>query len=151
MRQVPIVLAAVALAMSAEAQPRNDRVFSARLSTMPVALGGPITAGTGSVTATLTGTTLLVDGAFKGLDAPATAARLHKSPKPGIRGSTVFQLTVTKATAGTIAGRLSLTAAQVEELSQHRYYVQLDSEKAPDGNLWGWLLSPEFESRRGSR
>jgi hypothetical protein len=151
MRRVSIFLVAVALAMTAEAQPRGDRVFTARLSTMPAALGGPMMPGVGSVSATLTGTTLVVDGVFKGLDAPATAARLHKSPKPGIRGSAVFELTVTPATAGTIAARLSLTAAQVEELSQYRYYVQLDSEKAPEGQLWGWLLSPEFEVRGGPR
>jgi hypothetical protein len=47
---------------------------------------------------------------------------------------------VTKATSGTIRGELRLTAAQLEHLKQSRFYVLLQSEKAPDGNLWGWLL-----------
>ena len=34
----------------------------------------------------------------------------------------------------------NLTAEQIESLKKGRFYVQLSSEKAPDGNLWGWLL-----------
>jgi hypothetical protein len=31
----------------------------------------------------------------------------------------------------------------VQELAAGRYYVQVQSEKAPEGNLWGWLLAQE--------
>jgi len=31
----------------------------------------------------------------------------------------------------------------VTDLEKGRFYVQLHSEKAPDGNLWGWLLPQE--------
>ena len=99
--------------------------------------------GVGSVTATLTGSTLDVAGTFEGLASPDTEARLHKSPKPGIRGPAVFELTVTTATSGTLTGSLMLTPVQVQELSQGRYYVQLHSAGAPDGNLWGWLSAQE--------
>src|SRR5205807_705570 len=97
----------------------------------------------GSVTATLTGTKLSIAGTFQGLNTPATVARIHKSSKPGIRGPMLFDLTVSSSTSGTIGGTFDLTAAQVQELAQGRYYVQLHSEKAPEGNLWGWLLSQE--------
>ena len=40
-----------------------------------------------------------------------------------------------------------LTPAQVQELSASRYYVQLHSEKAPDGNLWGWLMPQQEKGR----
>jgi hypothetical protein len=30
----------------------------------------------------------------------------------------------------------------VEALKAGRFYIQLHSERAPDGNLWGWLLAP---------
>ena len=80
------------------------------------------------------------------LATPATIAQIHKSPKPGIRGPELFDLTVTKGTSGTISGTFDLTPAQVQEIGQNRYYVQLHSEKAPDGNLWGWLFVQE--SRR---
>ena len=95
------------------------------------------------MTATLTGTKLSIAGTFQGLNTPATVGRIHKSPKPGIRGPMLFDLTVSSSTSGTIGGTFDLTAAQVQELAQGRYYVQLHSEKAPEGNLWGWLLSQE--------
>ena len=63
-----------------------------------------------------------------------------------MRGPVVADLTVAKGaepTAGTITGTLDLTALQVTDLEKGRFYVQLHSEKAPDGNLWGWLLAPE--------
>ena len=58
----------------------------------------------------------------------------------GMRGPAMLDLQVTKAPAGTIAGDLTLTAIQADHLTRNRLYVQLHSEKAPDGALWGWLL-----------
>jgi hypothetical protein len=55
----------------------------------------------------------------------------------------VFDLTVTPGTSGKISGSLDLSPSQVEDLARERFYVQLHSEKAPDGNLWGWLLVQE--------
>jgi len=122
---------------------QSAKTYKARLSPVPVVAYTPTVTGSGSVTATVTGTRLTIAGTFQGLNTPATVARLHKSPKPGIRGPMLFDLTVSSSTSGTIGGTFDLTAAQVQELAQGRYYVQLHSEKAPDGNLWGWLLSQE--------
>jgi hypothetical protein len=58
----------------------------------------------------------------------------------GVRGPAIFDLTVSAATSGTLSGSVDLTAEQIESLKKGRFYVQLSSEKAPDGNLWGWLL-----------
>ena len=33
-----------------------------------------------------------------------------------------------------------LTPAEVDDLKNERLYVQLSSERAPDGNLRGWIL-----------
>ena len=137
------VLLVVLGAGGAAGQPSGPTVFKGRLSPVPVPAASPTVTGVGSVTATLTGTRLALNGTFEGLNTPATAARLHKSLKPGIRGPVVFELTVTSATSGTIAGAFDLTPAQVKELAQNRYYVQVHSEKAPDGNLWGWLFAQE--------
>ena len=125
-------------------QAQGAKTYKTRLSPVPVPAYQPSIVGTGTVTATLTGTKLAIAGTFEGLATPATVAQIHKSPKPGIRGPVLFELTVSKGTTGTISGAFDLTAAQVQELSQSRYYVQLHSEKAPDGNLWGWFQ----ESRR---
>jgi hypothetical protein len=98
-------------------------------------------AGSGSVSGRLTGSRFLVTGSFEGLLSPATMAQVRRSPVTGVRGPAVFDLTVTKAASGTISGSFDLTPVQIEDLRKGRFYVQLHSEKAPDGNLWGWLLS----------
>jgi hypothetical protein len=125
------------------AQPAQYR---ARLSVVPIdiAMQSSI-AGSGTVTATLKGTTLTITGTFTGLRTPATVARVHRGPKMAMRGPSIGELTVTAATSGTIAGTIELTAEQVSDLTAGRLYVQLHSEKAPDGNLWGWLLVPEVK------
>jgi hypothetical protein len=135
----PLLFAAALLMAGVQMHAQGAKIYKTRLAPMPVPAFTPTVVGSGSVTATLTGTKLAVAGTFEGLNTAATAARVHKSPKPGIRGPVLFELTVTKGQSGTINGALDLTAAQVQELGQGRYYVQLHSEKAPDGNLWGWL------------
>jgi len=118
--------------------------YKTRLSPVPLdaAMVGKVV-GSGSVAATLTGSKLTVTGTFEGLSSPANAARVHKSPKAGVRGPAILDLKVSPGTSGTISGAFDLTAAQVQELEQGRYYIQLHSEKAPDGNLWGWLALQE--------
>ena len=61
-----------------------------------------------------------------------------------LRGN-VLDLAVTKTdgASGTISGTFTLTSIQVADLEKGRLYIQLHSEKAPDGNLWGWLLVQE--------
>jgi hypothetical protein len=133
-----VVLAAPALAA---AQARTQ--FRARLSTVPldVAMQSTI-AGSGAATATLTGSRLTVTGTFTGLKSPVTLARVHVGPK-GMRGPAVFDLKVTGDVTGTISGAFDLAPAQVEDVTKSRDYIQIHSEKAPDGNLWGWLLPQE--------
>jgi hypothetical protein len=136
-------LAAAALAAwPAVAASQTPTSFRGRLSPVPVAAASPNVTGVGSVTATLSGTKLTIAGTFEGLASPATLAKLHRAPK-GIRGPAVFDLTVTPGTSGKISAVLDLTPAQIEDIGRERFYVQLHSEKAPDGNLWGWLLVQE--------
>jgi hypothetical protein len=117
--------------------------FRARLAPVPidVVMQAAIT-GRGTVTATLTGTKLSVTGTFADLKTPATFAKVHVGPK-GIRGPAVLDLTVSKGTSGTIGGTFALTPEQLDDLRNSRLYIQLHSEKAPEGNLWGWLLAQE--------
>ena len=120
---------------------QGGRTFKARLSPVPIDVTMQSTvAGTGSVTALLVGSKLTVSGTFEQLRSPATIAKLHRSPARGVRGPELFDLTVSHETSGSIAGTLDLTPQQAADLQSGRLYVQLHSEKAPDGNLWGWLL-----------
>ena len=77
----------------------------------------------------------------------ATQAKLFKSVKPGVRGDAILDLKVSGGTTGTITGQLTLTPQQVTEVSASRYYVQLYSEKAAEGNLWGWLMPQQEKAR----
>ena len=97
-------------------------------------------AGSGSATATLSGNKLTINGTFEGMPSAATAAKIHRGLTTGVRGSPFLDLTVTKADKGTISGSFDLTPEQVQYLKQGKLYIQINSEKAPDGTLWGWLL-----------
>jgi hypothetical protein len=142
-----LVSAATLIAAAAPPLAQRGKTFKARLAPVPIDVTMQSTvAGSGSVTAVLTGSTLSVTGSFEGLRSAATIAQVHKGPVPGVRGPVVFDLTVTKETRGTISGSIDLTPAQAADLEKRRLYVQLHSERAPDGNLWGWLLPQE--SRR---
>lgn len=118
--------------------------YRARLSMVPIDVAMQATvAGTGSASAALKGSTLTITGTFSGLKTAATVARLHRSAKTGMRGAPIADLTVTAETSGTITGTVELTKEQVADLAAGRLYIQLHSQKAPDGNLWGWLLAAE--------
>jgi len=124
---------------------QNDQgaeIFKARLSPVPINISMMSTiAGSGSLTATLKGKQLTIQGSFEGLRSPATGVQIHRGPK-GIRGPAIVDLalTVTKAEKGAVSGTLDLTPDQIADLRSGRLYVQIQSERAPDGNLWGWLL-----------
>jgi hypothetical protein len=126
---------------------QQPKTFKTRLSPVPIDIAMQANvAGSGSVSAVLTGTKLVLTGTFEGLRGPATIAQVHKGPTKGVRGPVVFDLAVAKGTdptAGTISGSIDLTPLQLADLEKGRLYVQLHSEKAPDGNLWGWILPQE--------
>jgi len=131
----------IAAALGAAAQAQAPQ-YRGRLSLMPLDIAMQnVMAGSGMATASLKGSTLAITGTFSGLKTAATVARLHRSAKPGMRGAPVADLTVGGETSGTISGSIELTKEQISDLAAGRFYVQLHSEKAPDGNLWGWLFA----------
>lgn len=134
------LLCLVRLAAAQTAQ--SPEAFKARLSPVPINIAMMSTiAGSGSLTATLKGNQLTIEGTFEGLRSPATTAQIHRGPK-GIRGPVVpnFELSVSKAVTGTISGTIELNLDQIADLRSGKWYVQIQSERAPEGNLRGWLL-----------
>jgi hypothetical protein len=118
-----------------------QETYKARLSPLPAdAKTRPDLAGSGTVTAVLTGAKLTINGSFEGLKTPAVVARLHNGVAAGVRGPAIQDLTITKAVSGAIAGSAELSAEQVANFKKGGLYVQLASEKTPDGTLWGWFL-----------
>lgn len=117
----------------------------ARLSPVPVDATTQTTiTGLGAASATLSGTTLAIEGTYKGLQTAATTVRVFESPQRGLRGPLVGQFAVTGGgTSGAFSGTVTLTREQAAAFAKGLLYVQIQSEKAPEGNLWGWLLAPK--------
>ncbi len=142
---IAAILAALLSLVSARAAQNGQSVetFKAHLSPVPINISMMSTiAGSGSLTVTLRGKQLTIEGTFEGLRSPATTAQIHRAPM-GIPGPAIVnltELTVTKAQKGTVSGTLELSPDQIADLRSGRLYVQIQSERAPDGNLWGWLL-----------
>jgi hypothetical protein len=133
------LLAALALAGALLAQ--SGGTYKARLSAVPAdARTRAALAGIGNATATLSGTKLTVSGSFDGMLSPATTAQLHAGIVAGVRGPVIQDLTISKATSGTLSGSAELTGDQIEKLHKGGLYIQIQSEKEPEGVLWGWLL-----------
>jgi opacity protein-like surface antigen len=139
LRTLVAVAAVVFAAAAASAQATSYRT---RLAPAPIAnqAGMATVKGIGNATATLKGTSLTIAGTFEGLATAATQAKVHVGLKTGVRGPAAFDLQVTPGTSGTVSGTVQLNKEQLQDLAQGKLYVQINSEKAPEGNLWGWLL-----------
>ena len=125
------------IALSAQGHPE---VYKARLSPLGVTNATvATTTGAGAVTATLTGTRLAIEGTFEGLTGVATAANLRRGPK-GIPGPIAAGIEFPKSSSGKLSQTIELTPEQVADLRAGRLYLQIHSERAPEGSIRGWLL-----------
>lgn len=137
-------LASGALLATPKARAQRAERFEARLAPTPrdTAMRATI-AGRGAVEARLEDRRLSVSGSFEGLRSPAVRARMHHGRATAVRGPAVQMLDLMLAsdgTSGTVSGVVELDDETLAALAAGRLYVQIDSEAAPDGNLWGWLL-----------
>ena len=134
-------ITAVLISLALPGAGQTQEKYRVRLATVPMDGGmrGTV-AGTGAATAVLAGTKLTVNGTFDGLLSPATAANVHRGPAMGVRGPSFTALTVSKAPKGTLSGSIDLSPEQVQALKKGQLYIQISSEKAPEGNLWGWFV-----------
>jgi hypothetical protein len=131
----------VGLLLACPGAAQTPERYRVRLTTVPMDGGMRNTvAGNGSASATLAGAKLTVTGTFDGLKSPATSAQLHGGVARGVRGNAIGTLEITKSTKGSISGSVDLTPDQVKGLRDGRLYIEVASEKAPEGNLWGWIL-----------
>jgi hypothetical protein len=147
MRDLAILLLAVAWGSVTSVRAQEPQTFKARLSPVPISVDSvTLITGSGSVTGALSGTTLTLAGLFTGLQTPASVARVHIGERTGVRGPATFEVRVDRATTGSLSATIELSEPQIAALKRGVFYVQLHSEKAPDGNLWGWLLP--FEEKR---
>jgi hypothetical protein len=135
------LLGACLLSVLLGAASPNAVTFHFRLSPGPRLVGTRAdSSGSGSVTATLEGSKLTLQGSFSGLLAVPTGAHLFMGSLPGVRGPLVADLTISPTTTGTLSGTVQLTTEQLAALRNGGLYVEIDSDKAPEGDLWGWII-----------
>jgi len=120
---------------------QTKETYKARLSAVPAdARTRADLTGSGTATALLEGSKVTVSGSFEDLKTSATTANLHIAVAAGVRGPAIADVTITKATSGTITGSVDLTPEQLKNLQHGGLYLEIHSEKAPDGVIWGWFL-----------
>jgi hypothetical protein len=137
---IRIFLAVLLLSGLSDAASAAD-VYASRLTA--VAYDGAMRAnvqGDGHVSAILNGSSLTVTGDFTALPSAASSVKLYSGPGIGVPGDAIFDLQLSGQSQGSISGTVKLNSRQLAALKQGHVYVQLNSQKAPDGNLWGWLL-----------
>ena len=148
---VAVALACIAVTAGAQG---GDK-YKARLSAVPslnsrgAGINVPadsVKAAEGSVTATLSGKKLTVNGTFAKFASAATEANLFMGPAMGARsypGTPLFKLTLMKAgdgKSGTFNGMFDLSNEQVDALKKGKLYLQVHSEGSPTGHVVGWLI-----------
>lgn len=141
MRCIAVVLAGLGICLASGTSLSAAEKYQIYLSALPFNdATQPVMQGKGTASATLDGETLTISGTFAGLTGPATKARLAVSRGPGIPGTPFAELVLSGGVSGKVTGQVKLDASQLVALRGRRLYIQIDSEKAPAGHLWGWLL-----------
>ncbi len=98
------------------------------------------TTGTGSATVTLSGKTVTVSGTYNGLSGAASAAHIHGPAAKTASAGVILALTVTEgatAGSGTIAGTGTLTDAQITEMRDGLYYINVHTAANAKGEIRG--------------
>lgn len=121
--------------------------FSASLTGAAEKPAAVTTEGSGSATVTLDGKSLEVTGRFEDLSANATVAHIHGPADENSVADPLCTLTVQASPTGTISagsgtnscGDLELTDAQVTDLENGRWYVNIHTSTNTAGELRGQL------------
>jgi hypothetical protein len=145
--KIALLLGACFLSVLPGATAQDDTIFHCRLSPGPRLVGTRAdSSGSGSVTATLEGSKLILKGSFSGLLGVPTNAHLLMGSLPGVRGPIIADLAVGQFTSGPLSGTIlsgtvQLNPQQLAALHKSSLYVEIDSDKAPEGDLWGWIMA----------
>jgi len=134
-------LLAPAVALLLSAAPARAAGYEAELDPVPFDASNRaiVIDSIGSASATLQGSTLNVSGSFSNFSSPATGGSVRIGLAKGVPGDAIGTLAVDHATGGHFSGSVNLNSGQIAALKKQAIYVRIDSEKAPDGNVEGWL------------
>jgi hypothetical protein len=130
-----------ALALAVSATPAIAAGYDAELDPVPFDASNRaiVINSIGDASATLDGGTLIVKGNFSNFTSPATGGSVRIGLAKGVPGDAIGSLSADHATSGHFSGTVKLSSEQVAALKKQAIYVRIDSEKASDGNVQGWL------------
>jgi hypothetical protein len=74
---------------------------------------------------------------FSGLSGPAKAAHFHGPADPGVKAGPVVPITDLESPS---EGKATLTDAQAADLAAGKWYVNVHTEKFPDGEIRGQVV-----------
>jgi hypothetical protein len=130
-----------ALALVLSAAPAFAAGYDAELDPVPFDASNRaiVIDSIGNASATQDGSTLSVHGSFSNFTSPATGGSVRIGLAKGVPGDAIGSLTADHATSGHFSGSVKLSSDQAAALKKQAIYIRIDSEKAPDGNVQGWL------------
>jgi Cu/Zn superoxide dismutase len=135
-----LAIACVVLAGAAGAASTAGTKYSAKLTTkaeVPAPKGGK---GTGSFTATLTGSKLVWKLTWGTLSGPANAAHIHLG-KVGKAGNVLVPLCAGATCKSGVHGSATLKAAWLKSLKAGGLYVNIHTAKNPAGEIRGQIAA----------
>lgn len=114
------------------------------------ALPAPLPTGSGTVTAVLDGSTLTVTGSYSGLTAAPTAAHVHGPAAAGASAGVVCGLVATDGAAaagtgtvtstGSACATYTLTAQNLTDLNDGKFYVNVHTDANKGGEIRAQLI-----------
>ena len=130
-----------ALVLAVSATPAFAAGYDAELDPVPFDASNRaiVINSIGDASATLEGSTLTVKGNFSNFSSPAMGGSVRIGLAKGVPGDTIGSLSADHATSGHFSGTVTLSSDQIAALKKQAIYIRIDSEKASDGNVQGWL------------
>jgi hypothetical protein len=123
-----------------QTEPPSSTIFEATLSGDNEVPTPVETDASGSVTATLDGNALTLEGSYEGMVVAGPGAHIHGPASEDENAGVLFPLEFDNE-AGTLSGGpFTLTSAQLQQLQDGLFYVNLHSEEHQDGEIRGQLL-----------
>jgi hypothetical protein len=139
------------LALAASASLAYGQSYIANLS--PLLDGGGARQGTGTVSITLSGTTLTLNGSYSGITSAMTGGHIHGPGAPGTNAPVIYDLIalgiLSGTTSGTYNGSFGLipnpvgyttTAQQLVDLNAGRWYLNIHDSNFGSGEIRGQIL-----------
>ena len=119
----------------------------------PLLDGGGLRQGTGTVSVSLSGLTLSLNGSYSGITASMTGGHIHGPGGPGTNAPVIYDLigngVLSGTTSGTYNGSFNLisnptgyttTAQQLADLNAGLWYLNIHDSSFPGGEIRGQIL-----------